>query len=170
MILLLLVIIDHRPSSIINIIRGKKKETHLGDFWCRGIRIWSQTFEIPMGIVICHEESFNRWNRAGSQDGQKTIGVASRSRGGWMLNVEPRLLDTFIYCSMLLVPLPLRIAGRHWEWLLWYHPQSTTENGWFGMCYWWHLRVSRLTVVSHRHLRAWNSTLRGWASKIESRL
>ena len=44
--------------------RNGKKKTCFEDFRCRGIRICSQIFEIPMGTLICNEESSNRRNRA----------------------------------------------------------------------------------------------------------
>jgi len=34
-------------------------------------------------------------------------------------------------------PRQLRTFGCHWKWLLWYYSKSATENGWFGVCYWW---------------------------------
>ena len=33
------------------------------------------------------------------------------------------------------LPRQLRTSGCHWNWFLWYYPQSTMENGWFGACY-----------------------------------
>ena len=88
-----------------------------------------------------------------------------------------RHCDTFIVlCYLFLyhhdfsLPRQLWIAGCYWKWILWCDLQSTTENEWFGMCYWWHFCVPRLTTVSCRYSHARNSTLRGWASEIGSRL
>ena len=94
-------------------------------------------------------------------------------------NLHDKQVLQHIYYFMLLVPLPpwllphprqLRIAGRYWKWILWYHLRSMMENEWFSMRYGWHFRVPRLTTVSCRYSRARKSTLRGWMSERGSRL
>ena len=130
--------------------------------------------------IIVHERMEIQYMITSGEPGPAwTIGVASQSRGSWtqLFSALPFLCNTFIVLYYLFLyrhdfsfPRQSRTAGSYWKWLLWYHLQSTTENGWFGMCKLWDFRVPRLIAVSCRYSRARNSNFGWWASEIKKQI